>query len=116
VAGAAERGEVLGVEEGAASGAGLDLVDVDGRGGVAAFADGAGGEEFADEWDALLPVERGSLRGAGPESGPSLEWGASLEGHDPIERTRRSSPPAESEMTQRVSPLGIRMGPNFSAP
>jgi hypothetical protein len=48
-------------------------MDVRRGGGVAALADGSVGEEFADEWDALLPVERGSLRGAGPEAGPSLE-------------------------------------------
>ena len=115
VAGSAEGGEVVGVEEGSASRSSLDLVDVAGGGSVAAFADGPGLEEFPDEWDSLLPVEAGSLVGAGPESRPPLESGASLEGHDPIERTRRSTPPATSDTTQRVSPFGIRRGPNFSA-
>ncbi len=73
MAGSAEAGKVGGVEEATASSAGLDLVDVGRGGAVAAFADGSVGEEFADEWDALLPVEAGSLLGSGPEAGPSLE-------------------------------------------
>jgi hypothetical protein len=48
-------------------------MDVRRGGGVAAFADGAVGEEFADEWDALLPVEPGSLLGAGLEARATFE-------------------------------------------
>jgi hypothetical protein len=72
VAGSAEAGEVLGVEEGSASRSSLDLVDVGRGGGVAAFADGPRLEEFPDEWDALLAVERGTLSGSRSESAASL--------------------------------------------
>jgi hypothetical protein len=61
VAGSAERGEVLEVKDGAAASPSLDLVDVDGGGGVASFADRSLLEEVADEGYALLAVERGTL-------------------------------------------------------
>lgn len=60
---------------------------------MAALADGASGEEFPDEGDALLPVEPGSLLGAGPESRPTLEGSGSAHASR-VGQGSRQRPPA----------------------
>lgn len=61
MAGTAEEGEVVLVEDGAASCPGLDLMDVGGDGLVAALAGDGWVEELLDQGDALGAVGGGCL-------------------------------------------------------